>query len=78
MSQSEPVCMAMRVNITSGAVNGNNDPQKASWELGCWKICMIMTMERIIGIITRNCNCWASCSEFTMEPTAAHRVLYKM
>ena len=38
---------------------------------------MIMTMERIIGIITRNCNCWASCSEFTMEPTAAHRVLYK-
>src|SRR5215467_10410085 len=72
-----PCCMEMRLNITSGDVKGKREPKIAIDEFGCWKILAMKITARIMGIITRNCICCASCSELTMDPTAAQSVLYK-
>src|SRR3954464_5179479 len=65
-----------RVYITSGELSGKNDSATINGSLGTRAAFIMKKNERINGIITTNWNCCASCSEFTVEPSAAHSELY--
>ena len=65
------ICTATRVNIIRGEVSGKIEAQKAIVELGYWITLNMMTRAAAKGITARNCNCCASCSEFTIAPMAA-------
>src|SRR5271166_4636609 len=71
------VSAMMRTNIRMGAKKGTIDVQNASCELGCCKTGVLSTIANIMGSIAGHCTCWASWSEFTMEPRAAYMVEYR-
>src|SRR5271165_2113752 len=71
------VSAMMRTNIRMGAKKGTIEVQKASCELGCCNTGVARMMEKTMGSIAGHCTCWASWSEFTMEPSAAYMVEYR-
>src|SRR5271165_479429 len=66
-----------RTNMRIGAKKGTIDVQNASCELGCCRTGVLSTIEKMKGSIAGHCTCWASWSEFTMEPSAAYIVEYR-
>src|SRR3954470_2389887 len=62
--------------ITNGELNGKNDSTTTKGSFGARAAFIMKKNERMSGIITINWNCCASCSEFTVEPSAAHSELY--
>ena len=61
----------MRAIITIGEENGIIEHQKAIGELGSLNTDIMIIIERMIGIIMMEWNCWLSCIESTAEPEAA-------
>src|SRR5215469_776107 len=70
------VSAMMRTNMRIGVKNGNRDAQNASCELGCCNTGVAITIAKMMGNIAGHCTCWASWSEFTIEPSAAYMVEY--
>lgn len=66
----------IRAIITTGEVNGINELHTASDELGSLNTDIITMIERMIGIIMMELNCWPSCTESTAEPEAAYNEAY--
>ena len=61
----------MRAIITTGEVKGMYEHHTASVELGSLSMVIMMIIEKIMGIMTGVCSCWASCTESTLDPIAA-------
>src|SRR3954462_9678651 len=66
-----------RAYITRGELSGKNESATMVGSFGTRAAFSMKKKENMSGIITTNWNCWASCSEFTVEPRAAHSELYR-
>ena len=62
----------MRAIITTGEVKGIIEHQKTSGELGSFITTIITKILKMIGSMIGVCNCCASCTLSTAEPTAAN------
>ena len=62
----------MRANMTIGEVNGITESQKANVELGSFATDMAIISPSMMGIMTIDCSCPASCILSTADPMAAN------
>jgi len=66
------VATTIRMYIRIGEKKGTIDIQTAIGELGCRMISHIIIIGTTIGRMTNVCHCCASCSELTIELSAAN------
>ena len=72
------VLATMRTYIRMGAKNGTIESHSAIPLSGVRMTFVSRMMGMMSGMVTKNCHCCASCSEFTIAPSAAYKLLYSM